>query len=158
MLMKHLNFFLPLSLLLLSCTSQNQQSEQNYTQYADPFVGTMATGHTFPGACVPFGLIQTSPVTGAWGWQYCAEYIHTDTIIWGFSQEHLSGTGCVDLGDILVMPSTARGDRQDYRSTFCAETETAKPGYYSVDLLQTNVKAELTATPHVAYHRYTYNG
>ena len=158
MLMKHLNYFLPLSLLLLSCTAQNQQSEQNYTQYADPFVGTMATGHTFPGACVPFGLIQTSPVTGAWGWQYCAEYIHTDTIIWGFSQEHLSGTGCVDLGDILVMPSTARADRQNYRSTFRAETETAKPGYYSVDLLQTNVKAELTATPHVAYHRYTYNG
>lgn len=145
------------ALMFLSCT-QSLQEEENLTQYANPFVGTMATGHTFPGACVPFGLIQTSPVTGAVGWEYCQEYVHTDTIIWGFTQEHLSGTGCVDLGDILVMPTTARENRVNYRSTFNAETETAKPGYYSVELLQTNVKAELTATPHVAYHRYTFNG
>lgn len=142
--------------LFLSCGTMPK--EKNYTQYANPFVGTMATGHTFPGACVPFGMIQTSPVTGAWGWEYCSEYIHTDTVIWGFSQEHLSGTGCVDLGDILVMPSTARANRVNYHSVFDAATETARPGYYSVDLTQTNVKAELTATPHVAFHRYTYNG
>lgn len=152
--MKIFGFILLSSLALVSCAPK----QANYTQYADPFVGTMATGHTFPGACVPFGLIQTSPCTGAWGWEYCAEYIHTDTIIWGFTQEHLSGTGCVDLGDILVMPTSAKSTRNDYRSRFDAASETAHPGFYSVNLTDPDVKAELTATPHVAYHRYTYNG
>ena len=132
-------------------------AQTDYTQFVDPFVGTQGTGHTFPGACVPFGMIQTSPVTGAVGWDYCSEYIYTDKEIWGFSQNHLNGTGCMDLGDILVMPVTARKDRVNYHSTFDKSTETAKPGYYSVDLTQTGVKAELTATGHVAYHRYTYN-
>ncbi|MBQ9287604.1 MAG: GH92 family glycosyl hydrolase [Bacteroidaceae bacterium] len=142
---------------LFSLVSATAVAQTDYTQYVDPFVGTQGTGHTFPGACVPFGMIQTSPVTGAVGWDYCSEYIYTDKEIWGFTQNHLNGTGCMDLGDILVMPVTARKDRVNYRSTFDKSTETAKPGYYSVDLTQTGVKAELTATGHVAYHRYTYN-
>ena len=132
-------------------------AQTDYTQYVDPFVGTQGTGHTFPGACVPFGMIQTSPVTGAVGWDYCSEYIYTDKEIWGFTQNHLNGTGCMDLGDILITPVTARKDRVNYHSTFDKASETAKPGYYSVNLTQTGVKAELTATGHVAYHRYTYN-
>ena len=79
--------------------------------YVNPFIGTAATGHTFPGACLPFGMIQASPVTGSVGWQYCSEYIYADTRIWGFSQTHLNGTGCTDLGDVLVMPVTARPGR-----------------------------------------------
>lgn len=142
---------------LFSLFSATAVAQTDYTQYVDPFVGTQGTGHTFPGACVPFGMIQTSPVTGAVGWDYCSEYIYTDKEIWGFTQNHLNGTGCMDLGDILVMPVTARKDRVNYHSTFDKSTETAKPGYYSVDLTQTGVKAELTATGHVAYHRYTYN-
>lgn len=128
-----------------------------YTQYVDPFVGTQGFGHTFPGACVPFGLIQTSPVTGAVGWDHTSEYVYNDKEIWGFTQDHLNGTGCMDLGDLLIMPSTAREGRTNYRSTYNKQSETARPGYYSVDLTQAGVKAELTATPHVAYHRYTYN-
>ncbi|MCF0160878.1 MAG: glycoside hydrolase family 92 protein [Bacteroidaceae bacterium] len=144
--------------LLTSCTEKAVESEAvDYTQYVNPFIGTEGTGHTFPGACVPFGLIQTSPVTGAVGWDYCSEYVNSDKEIWGFTQEHLNGTGCMDLGDVLVMPVTARENRQNYRSTYNKETETARPGYYSVELDQTGVKAELTATDHVAYHRYTYN-
>ena len=125
--------------------------------YVNPFIGTAATGHTFPGACLPFGMIQASPVTGAVGWQYCSEYIYADTRIWGFSQTHLNGTGCTDLGDVLVMPVTARPDRKDYRSTFSKSSERARPGYYSVELTENHVTAELTATPHVAYHRYTFH-
>ena len=146
------------STLLASCSgTKATDSEVDYTQYVNPFIGTEGTGHTFPGACVPFGMIQTSPVTGAVGWNYCSEYINTDSLIWGFTQDHLNGTGCMDLGDILVMPVTARPDRQNFHSTFIKDTESARPGYYSVELDQTGVKAELTATAHVAYHRYTFN-
>ena len=66
--------------------------EADYTQYVNPFIGAADNGHTFPGACRPFGMIQTSPVTGAVGWRYCSEYVNEDSIIWGFTQTHLSGT------------------------------------------------------------------
>lgn len=78
----------------------------DYTKYVNPFVGNADNGHTFPGACRPFGMIQTSPVTGAVGWRYCSEYVYSDSLIWGFTQTHLNGTGCMDLGDILVMPAS----------------------------------------------------
>ena len=139
--------------LMLSASAFAQQP---VSRYVNPFIGGAANGHTFPGACVPFGMVQTSPVTGAVGWQYCAEYLNSDSIIWGFSQTHLNGTGCLDLGDVMVMPSTARPGRTDYRSTFSKQSETASPGYYAVTLNQTGVRAELTATPHVAFHRYTF--
>lgn len=132
-------------------------SAQEPADYVNPFIGGAANGHTFPGACVPFGLVQSSPVTGALGWQYCAEYLHSDSRVWGFTQTHLNGTGCVDLGDVLVMPSTARKARTDYRSLMDKQTEKAAPGYYTVELTETGVKAELTATPHVAFHRYTFH-
>ena len=144
------------ALLLTGCLSLCAQAQQP-ADYVNPFIGGAANGHTFPGATTPFGLIQTSPVTGAVGWQYCAEYLNSDTRIWGFSQTHLNGTGCMDLGDVLVMPSTARVGRKDYHSNFDKQSESARPGYYTVNLTQTGVKAELTATPHVAYHRYTFN-
>lgn len=130
---------------------------QEPADYVNPFIGGAANGHTFPGACMPFGLVQSSPVTGAVGWQYCAEYLHADSRVWGFSQTHLNGTGCMDLGDVMVMPSTARKGRTDYRSLMDKQTEKASPGYYSVELTETGVKAEITATPHVAFHRYTFH-
>lgn len=141
--------------LAMLCAAPMQAQEA--VDYVNPFIGGAATGHTFPGATTPFGLIQTSPVTGAVGWQYCSEYLYTDKRIWGFSQTHLNGTGCLDLGDVLIMPSTARKNRQDYRSDFDKKSEYATPGYYTVMLDEPNVKAELTATPHVAFHRYTFN-
>lgn len=148
---RHLLTLLSASLMALGGHAQSQPAD-----FVNPFIGGAANGHTFPGACVPFGLVQTSPVTGAIGWQYCAEYLNSDTRIWGFSQTHLNGTGCLDLGDVLVMPSTARKDRKDYRSTFAKVNETAHPGYYAVTLDEAAVRAELTATPHVAFHRYTF--
>lgn len=144
---------------IYSCSTPQQETvTTDYTQYVDPFIGAADNGHTFPGACRPFGMIQTSPVTGAVGWVYCSEYIYTDSIIWGFTQTHLNGTGCMDLGDVLVMPFTGKRNRawNEYRSSFRKETESATPGYYTVTLDQSKVKAELTATPHTALHRYTY--
>jgi len=132
-----------------------------YTKYVNPFVGSVGTGHTFPGACVPFGMIQASPVTGAIGWNYCQEYIGTDTTIWGFTQNHLNGTGCMDLGDILIMPTAGKADRSDnpadYYSAFQKSNETARPGYYSVYLDGPKVKAEVTSTPHIGVYRFSYD-
>ena len=131
----------------------------DYAAYVNTFIGAADNGHTFPGATTPFGMIQTSPVTGAVGWRYCSEYVYSDSIIWGFSQTHLNGTGCMDLGDILVMPSNGERRREwdQYRSAFDKSTESASPGYYAVTLSAPDVKAELTATPHAALHRYTFN-
>ena len=145
---------------LFSCSAPQQETAAtDYTQYVNTFIGAADNGHTFPGACRPFGMIQTSPVTGAVGWRYCSEYVYEDSVIWGFTQTHLNGTGCMDLGDILVMPVTGNRHRawNGYRSSFQKNSESATPGYYTVTLDEPGVKAELTATLHTALHRYTYN-
>ena len=145
--MKKLSVFLytlALGSAFYSCSTAKQDTPQtDYTQYVDPFIGAADNGHTFPGACRPFGMIQTSPVTGAVGWRYCSEYMYADSIIWGFTQTHLNGTGCMDLGDILVMPFTGERHRtwDAYRSSFSKTSENATPGYY---------------TTHAALYRYTY--
>lgn len=143
--------------MLAGCTSP--QAERTPADYVNPLIGAADNGHTFPGATRPFGMVQPSPVTGAVGWRYCSEYMDADSVIWGFSQTHLSGTGCMDLGDILVMPMTGTQirDWNEYRSLMDKATETATPGYYAVELTDAGVRAELTATPRVALHRYTYD-
>ena len=152
---------LALAGVFASCGNKTQTdaAPMDYTQYVNPFIGAADNGHTFPGATTPFGMIQTSPVTGAVGWRYCSEYMNSDSIIWGFTQTHLSGTGCMDLGDVLVMPATGERTRawDGYRSHFSKDQESATPGYYSVLLEDPNVKAELTASTRAAFHRYTYN-
>ena len=159
---KSTTFWLSLAFtgFLAGCsTAQQETAPIDYTQYVNPFIGAADNGHTFPGACRPFGMVQTSPVTGAVGWRYCSEYVYSDSIIWGFTQTHLNGTGCMDLGDILVMPVTGNRQRNwdGYRSRFQKSTESATPGYYTVTLDEPGVKAELTSTIHAALHRYTYN-
>lgn len=145
--------------LYTSCSSKPKEEVEDYTRYVNTFIGAADNGHTFPGACMPFGMVQTSPVTGAVGWRYCSEYTYQDSLIWGFTQTHLNGTGCMDLGDILVMPVTGTRSRafDSYRSHFSKDKETATPGYYTVELSDPNVKAELTASVHTALHRYTYH-
>jgi len=76
----------------------------DYTQYVDPFIGTAFTGHTFPGATYPLGMIQAGPETGNYSWEYCSGYVYGDSLIYGFSQTRLNGTGCIDLGDLLMQP------------------------------------------------------
>ncbi len=146
-------------------------------QWVNPIIGTDGMGHTFPGACVPFGQVQLSPdtdtipqnVNGAYQpgvYAYCAGYQYQDKTIVGFSHTHMSGTGHSDLGDILIMPTTGplklnpgTADQPDagYRSRFTHETEKATPGYYEVTLDDYGIKAQLTATPRVGVHKYSFS-
>jgi len=143
-----------LQLLVLAIHGAGQT--KSLLKYVDPFIGTGASGHTFPGATVPCGLVQVSPETGNAAWPYCAGYQHKDSIITGFSQTHLSGTGVADLGDVLLQPFTGDILRKDYGSRFTHKSEVASPGYYSVNLKDFGVSVELTATQHSAYHRYIF--
>ncbi|HLA78463.1 MAG TPA: GH92 family glycosyl hydrolase [Vicinamibacteria bacterium] len=135
----------------------------------NPFIGTGGEGHTYPGATVPFGMVQLSPETDVRyfreSFPWAAGYRHSDSTILGFAHTHFSGTGHSDLGDVLVMPTVGplqlepgSADNPDagYRSRFSHDQESASPGYYSVLLQDHAIKAELTATNRVGVHRYTF--
>src|SRR5262249_38140182 len=125
---------------------------RDLTRYVNPFIGTGGHGHTFPGAIVPFGMVQLSPDTRLIGWDGCSGYHYSDSIIYGFSHTHLSGTGISDYGDILLLPTL-----KNPRSVgFQHRNETSAPGYYSVKLDDDNIFVELTATARVGLHRYTF--
>lgn len=135
------------------------------TRHVDPFIGTAGHGHTFPGATLPFGMVQLSPDTRLTGWDGCSGYHYSDHIIYGFSHTHLSGTGIPDYADILLMPTVGQvyfnstnGERTDkgYASQFNHRNEKARPGYYSVRLDDDDVLAELTVTKRVGLNRYTF--
>jgi putative alpha-1,2-mannosidase len=127
--------------------------------YVNTFVGTDAHGHTYPGATVPFGMVQLSPQSGKFGWDWCSGYHYSDTLLVGFAHTSLSGTGCADLGDILFLP-TVGSDALDslQHSKFSHKSEKTQPGYYSVKLLDHAIEAELTATERAGFHRYTFPG
>ena len=110
-ILKHLRN--PVTLLFLFCLPVFAQRDP--TRYVDPFIGTAGHGHNFPGAIVPFGMVQLSPDTRLTGWDGCSGYHYSDSIIYGFSHTHLSGTGISDYGDILLMP-TIGGSPDDYKS------------------------------------------
>ncbi len=140
-------------------------SGQRFTHFVDVFIGTGGHGHTYPGATVPFGMVQLSPDTGVGDWDHCSGYHISDSSIMGFSHTHLSGTGAADLLDVLLMPGVGEAhtepggaDNPDggYRSRFSHDDERAEPGYYSVVLKDSGIKVELTATPRVGVHRYTF--
>ena len=157
--MKKAIILLTVSLSLLSCANKESSAVDtagNYTQFVNPFIGTAFTGHTFPGATYPLGFMQPGPETGNYSWDYCSGYFYDDDRINGFSQNRLNGTGIVDLGDLLIQPFA--GDaRDDLSSGFNKSSEKASPGYYGVELTDNDVKVEVTTSPHVAFHRYTYN-
>ncbi|MEN8192887.1 MAG: GH92 family glycosyl hydrolase [Bacteroidota bacterium] len=141
-------------------------SQKDYTKYVNPFIGTAEHGHTYPGAALPFGMIQLSPDTGIEGWDWCSGYHATDNSIIGFSHTHLSGTGVGDYGDILIMPFTGEvkfnsGSKanpgEGYRSRFNSEKEKAVPGYYSVFLEDYKINVELTAAKRAGFHKYSYS-
>ena len=160
-------FVLATCCILISCGIgglRNKTSRTPY-DYVNPMIGTSGHGHTFPGATRPFGMVQLSPDTYTKGWDWCSGYHYSDSSIMGFSHTHLSGTGRGDLLDILIMPTTGKlqtepGSRENpdegYRSRFSHKDEHASPGYYSVLLKDYSVQAELTATVHAGFHRYTF--
>jgi predicted alpha-1,2-mannosidase len=140
-------------------------AREDYARYVNPFVGTGGHGHTFPGATRPFGMVQVSPDTRLLGWDACAGYHYPDNFIYGVSHTHLSGVGIPDYCDILVAPQTGEAtiatpqpgkNLRGYGAHFSHAREIAEPGYYAVQLDETRVGVELTATPRVAFHRYTF--
>ena len=131
----------------------------NLAGYVNPFIGTGGHGHTFPGATVPFGMVQLSPDTRIDGsWDGCSGYHYSDGTIYGFSHTHLNGTGCSDYGDIMLMPTMGEPslDLKDYSSAFKHASEKASAGYYSVVLDDDAIKAEFTTTARVGLHQYTF--
>ena len=137
----------------------------DHTKWVNPFIGTGGHGHTFPGATMPFGMVQISPDTRTDNWDGSSGYHYSDDTIYGFSHTHLSGTGIPDYCDILFMPTVGEpqffakeGDKSvnGYASKFSHANEKAEPGYYSVKLDDDGILAEMTATQRVGVHRYTF--
>ncbi len=149
---------------------------QSPVNYVNPLIGTLRMGHTFPGAAVPFGMVQLSPETSYGGmfingkynpdvYKYCSGYQYGDSLIYGFSHTHFSGTGHSDLGDFLVMPTTGplnlspgqvAAPGTGFSSGFSHKTEIASPAYYKVHLNRYNITAELTASERTGFHQYTF--
>ncbi len=144
--------FISISLFVCSLATA-----QKLTRYVDPFIGTGGHGHTYPGATVPFGMVQLSPDNGSEGWDWCSGYNYADSTIAGFSHTHLSGTGCGDWIDLSVMPNTELiPDKTEYfKVHFKHSNEKAAPGYYSVKL-DNGINVSLTSTERCGLHKYEY--
>ncbi|HET8963141.1 MAG TPA: glycoside hydrolase family 92 protein, partial [Chitinophagales bacterium] len=152
------NFLFCISLLNIS-------AQNDVTQFVNPFVGTGGHGHTYPGATLPFAMLQLSPDTRLEGWDGCSGYHYSDSVIYGFSHTHLSGTGVPDYCDVLLMPMISdkpidamqnNKSIAGYPSEFSHNNEIASPGFYSVLLVDENIFVELTTTARVGMHRYTF--
>jgi len=165
----------PTIIILFSATAHSQKTE-NPVQYVNPIIGTERMGHTYPGATVPFGMVQLSPDTDTIPYEtdghynpdvykYCAGYQYDDKTIVGFSHTHFSGTGHSDLGDFLIMPTvgklqlnpgTADDPKSGFRSAYSHKNEVTEADYYKVKLDDDNIIAELTSTARVGFHQYTF--
>lgn len=148
----------------LAASCKQQQTADDFVAYVDPYIGAGGHGHVFVGASAPFGMIQAGPQNIHKGWDWCSGYHYSDSVIIGFSHTHLSGTGCTDLGDILLMPytgsvGTRRGEQKDISnscSSYYSHTdEKVSPNYYSL-LMKNGIKVELTASERTAMHRYHF--
>ena len=164
--------FLFLSAVVITgCNTPNPENEKKFTETAgdpaawvDPFIGTGGHGHTYPGAVMPFGMVQLSPDTRLTGWDGCSGYHYSDSVVYGFSHTHLSGTGVPDYCDILFMPTTgealfnngSENRKSGYASLFSHEEEEASPGYYRTRLLDYGIGVEVTVTPRTGFHKYTF--
>ncbi|RYZ24473.1 MAG: glycoside hydrolase family 92 protein [Chitinophagaceae bacterium] len=133
-------------------------AQKDYTRLVNPFIGTGGHGHTYPGASMPFGMMQLSPDTRMDDWDGSSGYHYSDSVIYGFSHTHLSGTGIPDYCDLLLMPFTgeAKWKNSEYRSPFSHKTEVANPGYYEVLLQKGNIRAQLTTSVRAGMHQYTF--
>tara|TARA_R110002111_G_scaffold49691_6_gene87459 strand:+ start:10745 stop:13678 length:2934 start_codon:yes stop_codon:yes gene_type:complete len=153
--------------LFLSCNNSpsisEAQKDKPLINYVNTFIGTGGHGHTYPGATMPFGMMQLSPDTRLDGWDGCSGYHYTDEYIYGFSHTHLSGTGISDYGDVLLMPTNEHNfhngadGKKGYRAHFSHDNEVAEPGYYKVHLDSTNIDVELTVSNRSGIHKYQFS-
>jgi len=163
--MQKLWLLLGTAFTLVQCTPlelEEHASTSTYTSLVNPMIGTGGHGHTFPGASLPFGMMQLSPDTRLQGWDGCSGYHYSDSVIFGFSHTHLSGTGVSDYGDVLLMPTqkvefnNGADGTPGYGSAFSHTREIADPGYYRVQLEETEIQVELTVSERSGIHRYSY--
>lgn len=147
-----------LLLLTVSIFAQN-----DYVKYVNPFIGTGGHGHTYPGAQYPFGMMQLSPDTRKEGWDGCSGYHFSDSVIFGFSHTHLSGTGVSDYSDLLIMPYSDKAieaypnlSKLNTAGRFSHRYEDASPGYYEVLLEENQINVALTATARCGMHQYNF--
>lgn len=160
-------FVLIVLLSFFSCKESSSvtkaEKDQPLTNYVNTFIGTGGHGHTYPGATMPFGMMQLSPDTRLEGWDGCSGYHYSDEYIYGFSHTHLSGTGISDYGDVLLMPTNkvnfnnGSDGKAGYRAHFSHENENAEPGYYKVHLNSTNIDVELTVSKRSGIHKYQFH-
>ena len=148
---------------ILICCQILRAQRNDVLPYVNPLIGTGGHGHTYPGATLPFGMVQLSPDTRLNGWDGCSGYHNSDTIVYGFSHTHLSGTGIEDYCDVLLMPTigdirnnNGADGKEGYRSSFQKKNELAKPAHYRTKLDASGIEVELTASTHVGFHHYTY--
>ncbi|MFK8010013.1 MAG: GH92 family glycosyl hydrolase [Saprospiraceae bacterium] len=164
---KSYSIYFLIILIFFSCEKNeiNSPISPSLTSHANPFIGTDGKGKTYPGAAVPFGMIQLSPDNGRNGWDWISGYFYPDSVIAGFSHLHLSGTGAGDLYDISFLPISGelRKAKLDdlnknvtIHSRFSHEREKASPGYYQVYLDDYNVNVELTVTERTGLQKYTF--
>lgn len=157
--------FIFILLFFCICAGSCSQKTKDVLDYVNPMIGTDGIGHTFPGATTPLGMVQLSPSDNTPEWNWCSGYHYSDNTLKGFAHNHFSGTGLAGMGDILLMPTqgevkvipgTKNNPDSGYRSRFSHKKEKASPGYYSVFLDDYEINVELTATPRVGIHRYTF--
>ena len=161
-----LTTFIIILFFIFSCNKNtnnaSKQKDQPLIHYVNTFIGTGGHGHTYPGATLPFGMMQLSPDTRLDGWDGCSGYHYTDEYIYGFSHTHLSGTGISDYGDVLLMPTNeinfnnGANGKKGYRAHFSHDNEFAEPGYYKVNLDSTNIDVELTVAQRSGIHKYEF--
>jgi predicted alpha-1,2-mannosidase len=161
-------FLIFITATISSCTSDAKIdfspaiADRPLTEYVNNFIGTGGHGHTYPGATMPFGMMQLSPDTRLDGWDGCSGYHYSDDVIYGFSHTHLSGTGVSDYGDILLMPTdkavynNGADGKEGYSSKFSHDKENASPGYYEVHLDDTDIDVRLTVTERAGIHEYKF--
>lgn len=151
--------------LLQACSGWQFVKKESPVKFVNHYIGTGGHGHTYPGAQLPFGMVQLSPDNGRSGWDWVSGYHYSDSVIVGFSHTHLSGTGIGDLQDISLMPSVVDFDvnksykdrlEKPYADFYSHSDEVIEPGYYRVNLRNSGIKAELTASLRSGFHRYTF--
>ncbi|MFV0539955.1 MAG: GH92 family glycosyl hydrolase [Aestuariibaculum sp.] len=155
-------------LLMFACVDKASKTKIDsigVADYVDPFIGTGGHGHTYPGASVPFGMVQASPVNGISAWDWCSGYHYSDSLVIGLSHLNLSGTGIGDLLDVLLMPinkevdlsvTPKNRDSIPYKSKYSHKNESASAGYYQLFLQDHDVNVEVSTSKRTAYHKYTF--
>jgi Putative alpha-1,2-mannosidase len=159
------NLLLGALVLFGACSQEMPLKEKGeLLSYVDPYIGSGFHGHVFVGSNMPFGSVQLGPNNYDKGWDWCSGYHYSDSLVVGFSHTHLSGTGCMDLGDIQIMPYTGeinvnRGSWDNFEGSFASkyrhEKEYVDPSLYKVEL-ENGVNVALTTTPHVGIHKYVF--